>query len=91
MLKTVFTAAALVATAAPAFAAETQTFTRDGQTYVYTKVASNDRIVLDGRNTSTGEPFHLTVVGARVSGVANGRAVSFAVPAGKSATQIAAR
>ncbi len=92
MLKTIVTAAILVTAAAPAFAASTESFTRDGETYVYTKIARNDRVVLEGRNVTTGGTFQLVVAGSHVSGVSNGLPVSFAVPAPDAPlAQVAAR
>ena len=90
MLKTATAAILIAATAAPAFAAETESFTRGDDTFVYTKVAGHNQIVLDGRNTTSGETFHLIVAGGRVTGTSNGRPVSFPVSA-TAADQIAAR
>ena len=85
MLKSIVTAAAvIVATAAPAFAdtvSDARTFTRDGETFTYTQVAKDDHVDIDGRNLDSGETFHLVVRGKRVAGVANGKPVSFFVPA----------
>ncbi|MET3825692.1 hypothetical protein ABIC16_001385 [Sphingomonas sp. PvP055] len=81
-------ATVVVATAAPAFAdvaTDARTFTRDGQTFTYTKVAKDDHVDIDGRNLTSGATFHLVVRGKRVAGVSNGVPVSFAVPP-KSAT-----
>jgi len=89
MLKSIVTAAALVAASAvPAFAdtvTDARTFTRDGETFSYTQVAKDDHVDIDGRNLTSGGTFHLVVRGKRVAGVANGVPVSFFVPA-KSAT-----
>lgn len=92
MLKSIVTAAVLLtATAAPALAAEPESFTRNGETFVYTKVSTNDQIILDGLNKTSGGSFHLVIAGGRVTGVSNGQPVSFVMPAGKASTQIAAR
>jgi len=84
MLKSIATATALVLlSAAPAFAdtaSDARTFTRDGQTFTYTKVAKADHVAIDGRNLTSGETFHLVVRGKRVSGVSSGVPVSFFVP-----------
>lgn len=84
MTKTFLAAAALaVAFSAPAFAKDVagqQTFKRDGQTYVYTKVTKEDRVVLSGRRYPAGSAFELIVRGDRVTGYSGGVPVSFTVP-----------
>jgi hypothetical protein len=83
MTKMLFAPAALLLVAVvPAFADEKPTeisFQRDGETYVYTKTAKADRVILDGR-FSTGDRFKLTVRGNDVTGTVDGRYVSFSVP-----------
>ncbi|KQS01948.1 hypothetical protein ASG11_14115 [Sphingomonas sp. Leaf357] len=76
------TAAALIATlAAPAFAkdvAAQRSFTRDGETYVYTAAVKGDATVLSGRSSS-GRDFRLTVRNGHVTGRSGGVPVSFDV------------
>ncbi|MDB5702972.1 MAG: hypothetical protein JWN66_88 [Sphingomonas bacterium] len=83
MTRNFLTAAAiLVAFATPAVArdaAAEQSFTRDGQTYVYTKVATADHIVLSGRRYPSGSAFELVVRGDRITGVSGGVPVAFTV------------
>lgn len=76
------TAAALLATlAAPAFAKDTadqRSFTRDGETYVYTAAVKGDATILSGRSSS-GHDFRLTVRDGHVTGRSGGVPVSFDV------------
>lgn len=89
------TAAALIATlAAPAFAkdtAEQHSFTRDGETYVYTTAVKGDATILSGRSSS-GRDFRLTVRNGRVYGKSGGVPVSFDVAsANAGGVELAAR
>ena len=83
MTKTLFASAALLlATVAPAFADEKPTeisFQRDGGTYVYTMTQKAGSVILDGR-FPTGDRFELTVRGNHVTGIVDGRYVSFSMP-----------
>ena len=73
----VLTVATLLPTVAAAAPAE-RSFTRDGHTYVYSMTAHGDGTTLiQGHEVGVGNRFRLTVNGTRVSGQANGRAVSF--------------
>ena len=76
-----FTAALLAAivipTAASAEDAPKRSFTRDGQTYVYTSTDKGDKTVLSGRAYPSGRDFSLTVRGSHVRGFAGGVPVSF--------------
>lgn len=84
MTKTLLSAAALAAAfASPAIAANLpaqHSFTRDGETYVYTAVARAHRVVLSGRSFPSGGDFHLVVQGNRIDGVSGGMPVAFKVP-----------
>ena len=97
MRKTIAILAAVTAalTSTIGLAAEgTQRFTHDGLTYVYSEKQVGDRRVIDGRTYPAGAAFHLIVRGDRVSGLAGGVPVDFAVAAAKGATgavEIAAR
>ncbi len=76
----VLTAAALLPAVAAAAPAE-RSFSRDGHTYVYTMSANDDGTTLiQGHEVGSNARFRLTVDGTRVSGQANGRAVSFRTP-----------
>jgi hypothetical protein len=97
MTKTLFASAALLlATVAPAFAGEKPaelSFQRDGETYVYTKTEKAGRVILDGR-FPTGDRFRLVVHGNNVTGVVDGKFVSFSVletPAASDMTKLALR
>jgi hypothetical protein len=76
-----FLAAALIASlATPALAGGKQgekSFSRDGQTYVYTTTAKPDRVVISGRRFPEGSAFELVVRGDQVTGVSGGEPVSF--------------
>jgi hypothetical protein len=82
--KLLFSAAALLVTlATPAIAADQpakHSFTRDGQTYVYTVATQGDRLVLRGHSYPFGGEFHLVVYGNRVDGVSGGMPVDLKVP-----------
>ena len=75
------TAAALLVAIAPVAAyaeeAPTRSFTRDGQTYVYTSTEKGNATVLSGRAYPSGRSFELTVRGDKVRGYASGVPVSF--------------
>ncbi|MEN2785697.1 hypothetical protein ACFOKI_11200 [Sphingomonas qilianensis] len=75
------TAALLAAIAIPAVAsaeeAPQRSFTRDGQTFVYTSVVKDDKTVLSGHAYPSGRDFTLSVRGKRVRGYAGGVPVSF--------------
>lgn len=83
MNKTLLAATLFAAVSTPAFAdtAPQHTFTRDGDTYVYTTQQVADQTVISGRVLNTGDTFRLSVHGNRVSGVSGRREVSFEVPA----------
>lgn len=84
MTKFLLSAAALaVAFATPAIAADQSaqhSFTRDGETYVYTAVAKANHVVLTGRSFPSGGEFHLVVHGNRIEGDSDGWQVAFKVP-----------
>ena len=75
------TAALLAAIAIPAAAsageAPQRSFTRDGETFVYTSAVKGDKTVLSGRAYPSGRDFSLTVRGNCVRGHAGGVPVSF--------------
>jgi len=83
MKKTLLAAVALVATlSTPAFAKdanEPRTFTRDGQTFVYTVSTKANRVIISGHRFPSGSAFDFVVRGDQVSGVSNGEPVSFTV------------
>lgn len=54
-----------------------RSFTRDGETYIYTSTDKGDKTVLSGRSYPSGRDFSLTVRGNRVRGYAGGVPVSF--------------
>lgn len=74
----IFTALALVSSAAPAFASPTQTLTRDGVTYVYSVKETERGTIIKGREQG-GRPFSLRVANGRVRGYSNDRPVSFSL------------
>lgn len=78
MFKTVFTAAVLTLSVAPAVAQadEARAFSHEGVNYSYTTEQKGKVTVIDGA-TSAGVPFRLYVKGGRVSGTYNSRYVSF--------------
>jgi hypothetical protein len=80
MIKTFLSlaAVAILTVAAPALAAETQTITRDGVTYVYSVQETPKATLIKGYEQG-GKPFSLRVANGRVNGHANGGYVSFAV------------
>ena len=84
MFKTLLAAAtAVAAISSPAFAKDAgpeRSFTRDGQTYVYTVVSNGKRVVISGRHYPSGSDFELIVRGDRITGVSGGQPVSFKVP-----------
>ncbi|MDB5715930.1 MAG: hypothetical protein JWO15_3327 [Sphingomonadales bacterium] len=71
-----FAALTLVSIAAPAIAAESQTMTRDGVTYVYSVEQTPKATLIKGREQG-GRAFSLRVANGRVSGYSDGRNVSF--------------
>ena len=73
-------AVALVSAAAPVLAAETQTMTRDGVTYIYSVTETPSATLIKGRQQG-GRPFSLRVANGRVSGYSDGRNVSFPLSA----------
>jgi hypothetical protein len=75
-----FAVVALLSAAAPALAAETQTMTRDGISYVYSVEETGTATLIKGREQG-GRPFSLRVAKGRVSGYSNGHAVSFPLSA----------
>ena len=82
MTKTLLAAALVISLAAPAFAQDKpaqKTFTRDGETYVYTSVAKANRVVISGTSYPDGGNFELVVRGDNVSGISGGMPVSFTV------------
>jgi hypothetical protein len=78
-----FAAAALIAAiATPALAKnapEQKSFTRDGETFVYTATEKNDATILTGRSGS-GRDFRLVVRNGYVHGFSGNVPVSFSVP-----------
>ncbi|MDF0489039.1 hypothetical protein PX554_12925 [Sphingomonas sp. H39-1-10] len=84
MNKTLLLAASLfaaVSTPALADTAPQHTFTRDGDTYVYTTKQVAGRTIISGRVLNTGDTFELAVRGNRVTGFTGRREVAFNVPA----------
>jgi hypothetical protein len=77
----IFLPIALIASlATPAFASDKpveKSFSRDGNTYVYTTVAKTDRVVISGRRFPEGSAFQLVVRGDQVTGFSGGEPVSF--------------
>ena len=66
--------------AAPAFAADVHSFTRDGDSYSYTADRLNDgSIQLNGRVETTGDEFKLHIINGRVDGRIGFSPVSFTV------------
>lgn len=83
MNKTLLLAATLfaaVSTPALADTAPQRTFTRDGDTYVYTTQQIANHTVISGRVLNTGDTFRLSVRGNRVTGFSGRREVAFDVP-----------
>ena len=83
MKKIVALAILTSAVAAPALA-ETQSFTRDGQTYQYEITKAGDSSIVTGTD-QTGKAFSLRVRNGRVSGNYAGTAVAFAAPKAQAA------
>jgi uncharacterized protein YdeI (BOF family) len=83
MKKTLLAATLFAAVSTPALAdtAPQHTFTRDGDTYVYTTQQVADRTVISGHVLNSGDTFKLSVRGNRVTGFSGNRQVSFNVPA----------
>ena len=80
MTKIFLTAALVASLATPAFAGDKpveKSFSRDGNTYVYTTTAKPDRVVISGRRSPEGSAFQLIVRGDQVTGVSGGEPVSF--------------
>src|SRR3954471_19583658 len=80
MTKIFLTAALVASLATPALAAEKpveKSFSRDGQTFVYTTTAKPDRVVISGRAYPEDSSFELVVRGDHVTGVTGGTPVSF--------------
>lgn len=71
------TVVALTASSAALAADGEHSFTRDGQTYVYTAVDKGDSVVLSGRQVTTGNAFRLVVRGDTITGESGGVPVSF--------------
>ncbi len=61
----------------PAFAAETQTLTHDGATYVYSVTEKGNAKIIEGVNQTNGRAFRLRVARGRVEGVFGWKPVSF--------------
>jgi len=76
---------ALTATTAAVAADGEHSFTRDGQTYVYTAVDKGDSVVLTGRQLTSGNDFRLVVRGDTISGQSGGVPVSFRKPGAQAA------
>jgi phosphate-selective porin len=93
MTKTLFASAALLlATVAPALADEKPTeisFQRDGGTYVYTMTEKAGSVILNGR-FPTGDRFELIVRGNHVTGIVDGKYVSFNMPRARAKSEAAA-
>ena len=89
-----FTLVALLSAATPVLAAETQTLTRDGVTYVYSVEQTAKATLIKGREQG-GRPFSLRVANGRVNGYSDGRSVSFPLSAvvrtSSPATEISSR
>ncbi|MEG3088231.1 hypothetical protein [Sphingomonas sp. PB4P5] len=91
------TAALLAAIAIPAVAsaedAPKRSFTRDGETFIYTSVDQGDKTVLSGRAYPSGRDFSLTVRGNHVRGFSGGVPVSFKTASAKTggSTTLASR
>ena len=84
MTKLLSAAALIAAIITPAIAnagraAPEHTFTRDGETYVYTSTDQGGATLLVGRAYPSGRDFTLTVRGNRVNGYSGGVPVSFVV------------
>ena len=93
MTNLVTAAALILAFSAPALAktaSDQHSFTRDGETYVYTSAVRGDATTLTGHSTS-GRTFRLTVRDGHVSGTSGGVAVSFDVPVLGRSVELAAR
>ncbi|QNA86748.1 hypothetical protein G4G27_03205 [Sphingomonas sp. So64.6b] len=58
-----------------------RSFTRDGETYVYTATEKDDHLLLVGHSYPSGSSFRLVVRGDHVSGRAGGQPVSFVAKA----------
>lgn len=59
--------------------ASKRTFTRDGETYVYTATDKQDHVLLIGHSYPSGRAFRLIIRGDRVSGRSGGTPVSFVI------------
>lgn len=91
MFKTILAATAALTLATGAFAAAPQrTFSRDGATYVYTATDLGNRVILAGREVTSGTDFRLVVRGDQVTGVSGGVPVSFRKPGAQAAVAQAA-
>jgi hypothetical protein len=93
MTKLLTATALIFALSAPAFAkdaSEQRSFTRDGETYVYTAAVKGAATILAGRSSS-GRTFRLTVRDGHVSGTSGGVPVSFDVPVLGRSVELAAR
>jgi hypothetical protein len=83
---TIVAAVAAALTSTIGMAAEnTQRFTHDGMTYVYTSKQDGKRQVIDGRRFPSGSAFHLVVRDNRVSGMSGGVPVEFPLAAARGA------
>jgi hypothetical protein len=71
---------ALLSTPALAETAPQHTFTRDGDTYVYTTRQIANRTVISGRVLNTGDRFEFDVRGKHVTGFTSRSEVAFDVP-----------
>jgi hypothetical protein len=74
----------------PAFAAETQTLTHDGITYVYSVTDKGTARIIEGVDQTNNRPFRLRVAHGRVEGVVGRDAVSFGLNEVKPVTSAAA-
>ena len=97
MTKLFTSAALIIALSLPALAnagekSAKRSFTRDGQTYVYTVEQKKRSVVLDGWHYPSGRTFQLVVRGDHVRGVSAGVPVDFSIrTANTEAIQVASR
>ena len=78
MRTTIIASAALALTSTAAFAGTGESsFTKAGNTYVYSTKTEHGRTVISGRQLPSGERFRLVVDGRRVTGESAGQPVSF--------------
>ncbi|CAN5556754.1 hypothetical protein BH09PSE4_BH09PSE4_09620 [soil metagenome] len=77
MFKTILATVATLTFSTAAHAAPERSFTRDGETFVYTATDLGDRVILAGHEVSSGTAFRLVVRGDNVTGMSGGVPVSF--------------